>query len=216
VSGTDPEQLESRIADLEQELALLRATAAVRRTSRKGGRDWDAYAAVIASLVGLLALAISGYTAYVQRQQTQAQVWPKVALGNSNMLLKLYAYNWGVGPARLTAVRVTVDDKPMGNWSDVVRAFGYGEDSRIVFSSLSERVMPAGMELEFATPRNDEPSRKMFRDVIESDTHAFGVTVCYCSVLDDCWVARYGSRPKNERDLPDDVCPVKESDRFHN
>jgi hypothetical protein len=41
----------------------------------KRRRDWDAFAAVIASFIGFLALAVSAYTAYVQRQQLRAQVW---------------------------------------------------------------------------------------------------------------------------------------------
>jgi hypothetical protein len=100
-----PEQLQTRLADLEQEVSFLRAAAQAQ--SRRRHRDWDALAAVIASLVGLLALGISAYTAYVQREQLRAQVWPKLSLGQSNMLHKLYAGNQGVGPARVTAVRST-------------------------------------------------------------------------------------------------------------
>ena len=44
--------------------------------ARLGRRDWDGLAAVIAAFVGLLALLVSGYTAYLQRQQVRAQVWP--------------------------------------------------------------------------------------------------------------------------------------------
>jgi hypothetical protein len=33
---------------------------------------------VIAAGIGLLALLVAGYTAYLQRQQVRAQVWPRV------------------------------------------------------------------------------------------------------------------------------------------
>jgi hypothetical protein len=64
-------QLEQRDERLTQLVDLLaqRATAPA-----KSGRDWDAYAAVIASFIGLLALSVSGYTAYVQRQQLRGAV----------------------------------------------------------------------------------------------------------------------------------------------
>src|SRR5207249_10979872 len=39
-------------------------------------RGASRYDAVIATLVGFLALCVSGYTAYMQRQQVRAAVWP--------------------------------------------------------------------------------------------------------------------------------------------
>ena len=39
-------------------------------------RGASRYDAVIATLVGLCALCVSGYTAYMQRQQVRAAVWP--------------------------------------------------------------------------------------------------------------------------------------------
>ena len=48
----------------------------MRRASR--------YDAVIATFVGFLALCVSGYTAYVQRQQVRAAVWPILEFDSSN------------------------------------------------------------------------------------------------------------------------------------
>ncbi len=45
-------------------------------------RDGSGLAAVIAAFVGLLALCVSGYTAYLQRQQVRAQVWPYIEFGS--------------------------------------------------------------------------------------------------------------------------------------
>ena len=42
-------------------------------------RGASRYDAVIATLVGFCALRVSGYTAYVQRQQVRAAVWPWLA-----------------------------------------------------------------------------------------------------------------------------------------
>jgi hypothetical protein len=64
----------------------------------KAGRNRDAYAAVIASFIGILALAISGYTAYVQRQQLRAQVWPHLRLEFSGVHRSFSAINQGTGP----------------------------------------------------------------------------------------------------------------------
>jgi hypothetical protein len=212
MADTDLERLEARLADVERrQLDLLMAL----KPARSGGRDWDAYAAVIATFIGVIALAVAAYTSYLQRRQLQAQVWPRLSLYNSNINMKLFLDNQGTGPARLTAVRVTVDGRPMANWSDARRAFGFGEQPMLIFSSISGRVLPAGQNLEFAWARDDEVSRKKFLDMIQGNGHGFGITICYCSVLDDCWVERYGQQPdvdparKNE-------CPVRASEQFHN
>ncbi len=47
-------------------------------------RSASRYDAVIATLVGFLALCVSGYTAYMQRQQVRAAVWPIPEFDSSN------------------------------------------------------------------------------------------------------------------------------------
>src|SRR3569833_993373 len=87
--GASTDDIEPRIARLERQderltraLELLAERAAA--PAGKPGRDWDALAAVIASFIGLLALAVSGYTAYVQREQLRAQVWPRLEIDYSS------------------------------------------------------------------------------------------------------------------------------------
>ena len=47
-------------------------------------RGASRYDAIIATFVGLCALCVSGYTAYMQRQQVRAAVWPILQFGSSN------------------------------------------------------------------------------------------------------------------------------------
>src|SRR5947199_4653908 len=86
-------------------------------------RHWDAYAAVMASLVAVLALAVGAYTANLQRKQVRAQVWPRLEVSRSNGH-KLSVSNTGVGPARVMAVRVEVDGRPIKSWPDLFRGLG--------------------------------------------------------------------------------------------
>jgi hypothetical protein len=51
-----------------------------KRETRRASR----YDAIIATLVGLCALCVSAYTAYVQRQQVRAAVWPILEFDSSN------------------------------------------------------------------------------------------------------------------------------------
>jgi hypothetical protein len=42
---------------------------------------------------------VAGYTAYVQRQQLLAQVWPHLLVAFSGAELKFFTTNQGTGPA---------------------------------------------------------------------------------------------------------------------
>lgn len=59
------------------------------------------YGAAVATLIALLAVAVSAYTAYVQRQQVRAQVWPILEVNSGNEPeLRLWIANKGVGRLR--------------------------------------------------------------------------------------------------------------------
>src|SRR5205807_9429834 len=65
------------------------------------------YDAVIATFVGLCALCVSGYTAYIQRQQVRAAVWPILQFDSSNAPdIHFTLANKGVGPAIIRNVIV--------------------------------------------------------------------------------------------------------------
>ncbi|MFO1506439.1 MAG: hypothetical protein U1F23_05075 [Lysobacterales bacterium] len=85
------------------------------------GIRWDAIAAIIAALVGLLALCVSAYTAYIQRQQVRAQVWPYLLAGNDDGK-SIDVGNKGVGPAIVKTAQVFIDGTPQTTWSNVLAA----------------------------------------------------------------------------------------------
>src|SRR5437762_14392329 len=84
-------------------------------------RGASRYDAVIATFVGLCALCVSGYTAYVQRQQVRAAVWPILEFGSSNAPdIHFSLANKGVGPAIIRHVIVKVDGRPVRNWKEAL------------------------------------------------------------------------------------------------
>ena len=68
-------------------------------------RNWDAVTALIAVMIGVLALLVSGYTAYIQRQQVRAEVWPNLLIGFYDPDQSIGVQNKGVGPAIVSSVR---------------------------------------------------------------------------------------------------------------
>ena len=85
----------------------------------KETRRASRYDAVIATFVGFCALCVSGYTAYVQRQQVRAAVWPILEFDSSNAPdIHFTLANKGVGPAIIRQVMVKVDGQPVRNWKE--------------------------------------------------------------------------------------------------
>src|SRR6266581_862535 len=96
---------------------------------QKATRGASRYDAVIATLVGFLALCVSAYTAHVQRQQVRAAVWPILEFDSSNAPdIHFTLANKGVGPAIIQNVIVRVDGQPVRNWKEALgRILGPGE-----------------------------------------------------------------------------------------
>ena len=68
--------------------------------------------------VGLLALCVSGYTAYLQRQQVRAQVWPYLEPGISGSKRDVMLFNKGVWAGHHPQREdLLVDGKPQPNWN---------------------------------------------------------------------------------------------------
>lgn len=175
-------------------------------------RNWDAYVAIVATLIGLLALVVSAYTAHVQREQLRAQVWPYVIVNSANVApdVGLHAVNSGTGPARVIAVRVTVDHRPVKDWNGAKLVLG-GEPGGFVQSQLSHTVLPAGKDLIVVRPFSAE-QEQAFMAWFFNDKHDLSVAVCYCSVLDDCWLVTTEAPPE-PIDGPD-ACPITAAEQF--
>lgn len=149
-------------------------------------REWEA-GAIIAALIGLLALLVSGYTAWIQRQQVRAQVWPHLIVGYTDPQREMVVLNKGVGPALIESVQVTVDGKPQQNWTAVFHAMGMKlADDNWQQSTLNGNVLSAGEQLSFMSlPTQAE--YQQFRQ-LDSAGSPVQVRICYCSTLGECWM----------------------------
>jgi hypothetical protein len=156
-------------------------------------RSATRYEAVIATLVGLLALCVSGYTAYMQRQQVRAAVWPLLQFNSSNAPdIHFTLANKGVGPAIIRHVVVKVDDKPVRNWHDALDILlgpgeHHGSESDMIGSVLS-----AGESMIVIAPFDS--AGKPFTDRSNPEWEKMNkgrehvtVQICYCSALGECW-----------------------------
>ena len=164
----------------------------------KETRTASRYEAVIATFVGFCALCVSGYTAYMQRQQVRAAVWPILEFDSSNGPIRFTLANKGVGPAIIKHVILKVDGQPVRNWAEVLEKIlgpGYhpGEES-----DMSGRVFAAGESTSVFTP-HDEAQKPIAFDKsdplwakLDAGRGHVTVEICYCSTLGECWTLHAG------------------------
>ena len=160
----------------------------------KKTRGASRYDVVIATIVGLAALCVSGYTAYMQRQQVRAAVWPILQFTSSNAPdIRFTLANKGVGPAVIRHVVVRVDNQPVKNWHEALSLLlGPGEDHGSE-SDMNGSVLAAGESMivlapfdsegkPFTSGRSDSEWEKMNK----AREHV-RIEICYCSALGECW-----------------------------
>src|SRR5205814_8013812 len=128
--------------------------AVPEENQRRGASRYDA---VVATFVGFLALCVSGYTAYMQRQQVRAAVWPILQFDSGNAPdIHFTLTNKGVGPAIIRQVIMKVDDQPVRNWKEVLeKILGPGEYLGSE-SDMNGYVFAAGESRTVFTPRDPE------------------------------------------------------------
>jgi hypothetical protein len=163
----------------------------------KETRTASRYDAVIATFVGFLALCVSGYTAYVQRQQVRAAVWPILEFDSSNAPdIHFTLANKGVGPAIIRNVIVNVDGERVKNWYEVLEKLLVPGKHRGSESDISGHVFSAGESMTVFTPYgpDDNPVRFDRSNPIwiqlNKDRGRVTVEICYCSTLGECWTLR--------------------------
>ena len=171
-----------------------------QRTTRGASR----YDAVIATFVGLCALCVSGYTAYMQRQQVRAMVWPILEFDSSNdPNIHLTLANKGVGPAIIRHVIVKVDGQPVSDWIEALEKLARSGKSGYSESDMSGRVLSAGESMTIFTPWSPDggpiaydKSNPLYVQM-NKDRERIAVEICYCSTLGDCWILRGGGKVAN-------------------
>ncbi len=187
----------------------------VRNAKPPRERNWDALAALIAAAIGVLALLVSGYTAYIQRQQVRAQVWPWLVAGNNDLDQSLVIYNKGVGPAIVRSAQMFVDGRPQTDWHHVLIALGLPEHG-FEQSTINPNVLTPGEQLKAIK----FPEAERWLAFRAAASKRLTINVCFCSTLDECWM--YDDRNpvgyKESTRLVHDVdhCPTLPDDQIFN
>ena len=162
----------------------------------KERRAASRYEAVVATFIALLAVCVAGYTAYMQRQQVRAAVWPILEFDSSNGPdIHFTVSNKGVGPAIIQHVIVKVDGRPVKNWNEVLDKFLGPGKYRYSESDITGHVFAAGESMDVFTPHDPEGNPLTDRSnplwvEMNKDRARVSVEICYSSTLGECWTLR--------------------------
>jgi hypothetical protein len=180
-----------------------------------GERRWRVIELVIAGAIVAISLAslfTAVYQSIIMRRTLEASVWPRVEWQNSsydeqrrvNAIIFALA-NRGVGPARIARVEILFKGQRIGNEDALLLdccVDGETREERSVTlkrlteqtftSTLDGAALTPGQErilFQFDRPVDDSPALAVW-DRLNKMRDKLDLTVCYCSVFDDCWTTR--------------------------
>ena len=169
-------------------------------------RSTARYETAVATFVGVMALVVSAYTAYVQRQQVRAQVLPILQYGTANNPLSVGIDNKGVGPALIKHVVVTVDGEAMQDWQHVLdKLVGPGKH-HYSENDIGSLILSPNETVNILSPRDDNGAPLSVGSpgstgaILNEGRLHIGVEICYCSTLGDCWMLKGAGRGSDSRE----------------
>lgn len=177
------------------------------------------YETIIATLVGVCALLVSAYTAYIQKQQVRAQVLPILEYSTSNEpFIRFTIANKGVGPALIRHVMVKADGKVETGWREVLHALTGPEKHGYWQSTFSGRTVSAGESIDVLVPWGASGPLKLadhdpLYEKLNDARSRLSIEVCYCSTLGDCWTLKAGSA-ETDTTVETRRCPAKSDSTF--
>jgi hypothetical protein len=154
----------------------------------------------VALTVSVFALALGAWQTRLMQGQARASVWPFLSIGysySSNTDTDGFVWhvdNNGVGPARIEAVTLTLDGKPMKSWTQVLKALGATGSINVSTTSFKGDVIPPSLNRE-TTINAIRVHQREIATLFKNAVDRFKMDICYCSVYDDCWIARW-QQPK--------------------
>jgi hypothetical protein len=186
----------------------------------KQTRGASRYEAFVATFIALLAVSVAGYTAYMQRQQVRAAVWPILQFDSSNAPdIHFTLANKGVGPALIRNVIVKVDNESVKNWDEAIKKLLGPGEHLFSESDMNGYVLAPNESITVVT-LHDANNKPLVVDKsnplwVTMNKERFRVTaeICYCSTLGECWTLRAGGLTPNTT-VQTRHCPTRSEPSF--
>lgn len=192
---------------------------------KKTGTRWlDMVVAFSALLISTVSIFVAYQSNQSMERLTRASAWPFIQIGSGNASdegepqLGFGISNVGTGPARIHTFDMQVDGHPLPPGGHLLtriltacceaefnaateRAAGsqVGAMGQEMSTPVAARFLaPNGEIYAMIWPRTEQNAELWTALDRARQSGRITTTVCYCSVFDDCWVARSNSFPPQE------------------
>jgi hypothetical protein len=178
------------------------------------GAFWlDFIVATGAVIISLISLWVAQRSDSTQERLLAASVWPYVQYGTSNFAnhkheILLILRNAGVGPARIRWMTLDYRGTPIKSPYGLTKACCERNGSQsltasLITSSVTHNVLVPHETVSFILV-DKTPANAVAYNRLDHSLGHIRVHVCYCSVLDDCWLFDSGTE---EDSKPVGKCP---------
>ena len=163
------------------------------------GAFWLDFVVAIAAVgISLISLWVASRADRTQERLLAASVWPYVEFSTSNFRNEVRAVdlsldNAGVGPARIRWMTLAYQGKPVKDARQLLSACCDRSGAHVlvkgtITSTVSHSVLTPHEERDFVSVPYTASLARDYNQLDRSARHQLHVQVCYCSVLDDCWL----------------------------
>lgn len=177
-------------------------------------RRWfENVSGTLAVVAAIGALAVSAVQTHLLQAQVRASAWPYLTIAESINLDEIhhetsgkveYKGNYsirigndGVGPARIRAMEVRVDGQARRNWTEALQSLLGRQPGQLNRNSVNNEVLPASLNRETAIDAISTTDGEAAH-ALSLARERIGIEICYCSIYDECWIARWGKHEKTE------------------
>ncbi|WP_189770556.1 hypothetical protein [Thalassotalea marina] len=164
--------------------------------------------AFAALIVSVFAVFVGAYSAYTDRTYARASVWPNILIDqisviqDSNASYSVKLESNGIGPAIIKHASMIHNGKVINDYIELKKPYMKEfKDQNWSQTIIKPRVIPANSNV-LVFQLND--SNKFAVDKFRKDMKNLNLTVCYCSVYDECWQVDKDNTPKAI-----EVCPLE-------
>ncbi|MEL7312588.1 MAG: hypothetical protein AAFN07_13835 [Pseudomonadota bacterium] len=149
-------------------------------------------AAMSALVVSVVAVVVAVYSAWIDRSFARASTWPYIEMFRSYNAssLSFGVANRGTGPAIIRYAVLEHDGRAYSTWAQWLAAEFAVPETGFVQSHISTRVLSPEQHIDVLVLNDSDVAR----EIAQSDGTV--MTVCYCSVFDECWLTGQQNQPK--------------------
>ncbi|GJL97899.1 MAG: hypothetical protein DHS20C06_17160 [Hyphobacterium sp.] len=191
--------------------------------------------AVSVVIISVASLYVAVEQSRVMQRTLEANVLPVIQYDTGNYNLPMEEWrltvsfqNTGIGPADVRYMEMTWDGEAIRDTSQFISrccvpdsvpeadrpayvhdAFRTGQMA-FLFDTIEGRFLAPQEEVDYIIFRRPDADTQSIGygvwQALDYARHDITVDVCYCSVFDDCWLARFPAQTRE----PVDMCPVRE------